>query len=117
LGIGYYAVYCFLGACPQTPWVGFAEGWEAELTLLLLFWKRRKWLNIGLLGARPQTPWVGFAEGWGVYNLLRSGTNVFLLLFWKRRKWLNIVLLGECPQILMVDFADCQVYVDWFDVG
>jgi hypothetical protein len=32
-----------LGACPQTPWVGFAEVFcEAELTLLLLFWKRRK---------------------------------------------------------------------------
>jgi hypothetical protein len=36
-----------LGASPQTPWVGFAEFrveqifCEAELTLLLLFWKRR----------------------------------------------------------------------------
>jgi hypothetical protein len=40
------------GARPQTPWVRFAEFWEekigslvslAELTLLLLFWKRRDW--------------------------------------------------------------------------
>jgi hypothetical protein len=52
-----------LGARPQTPRVGFAEIWvketfcEAELMLLLLFWKRRKRLNVEFCwGHAPRPP-------------------------------------------------------------
>jgi hypothetical protein len=52
---------------------------DLELTLLLLFWKRRIFLNEELLGARPQTPWVGFAEFWVKIGTVSRITSVFEL--------------------------------------
>jgi hypothetical protein len=101
----------FLGARPQTPWVRFAEFWEeeigslislAELTLLLLFWKRRKPLNVEFCwGHAPRPPWVRFAEFWEeeIGGLISLAELTLLLLFWKRRKPLNVEFCwGHAPR-------------------
>jgi hypothetical protein len=96
----------FLGASPQTPWVGFADfgGFfcEAEQRFLLLFLEKKsislpytiplhvyvmsqtKFKTNLFLGASPQTPWVGFADFgvWGI--LLRSRATLFASFSGKR---------------------------------
>jgi membrane-associated phospholipid phosphatase len=81
----------FLGASPQTPWVGFAEVWvkESFLRSRTMLLKRKGYKSLcgvcgrrrakGLavfLGASPQTPWVGFAEVWVKGSFLRSSTTL-----------------------------------------
>jgi hypothetical protein len=59
----------FLGACPQTPWVRFADYGqpeafcEAEPPLLLLFLEKEDQLALNCHAPRP--PWFRFAEGFG----------------------------------------------------
>jgi hypothetical protein len=86
-----YGLDCFLGASPQTPWVGFAEFWVGSRLLikqnyaLLLFLEIEASYGLDcFLGASPQTPWVGFAEFW-VRNRLPEPR--FLLPFLEKEEY------------------------------
>jgi hypothetical protein len=83
------------GHAPQTPLSRLrrASGMyqrfcEAELTLLLLFWKRRAQAaqcmgNSG--GHAPQTPLSRLRRASGMYQRFCEAELTLLLLFWKRR--------------------------------
>jgi hypothetical protein len=88
----------FLGACPQTPRVGFAEIWIADgflrsrTTLFASFSGKIRRL-VAFLGACPQTLRVGFAEFGSLMIFCKVKQHV-LRLFWKEDRLLVISRFG-----------------------
>jgi hypothetical protein len=88
--------YLFLGASPQTPWVGFAEFWVANLLR-----SSRLYTLDGLASwVSSQNPRVGFAELW---VKIVAQNNFFCFLFWKKKNanrligflWIRPLRLGR----------------------
>jgi hypothetical protein len=92
----YYDNDWFLGARPQTPGVGFAEGWAPQLSAKqnyafgFFFWKKKNTTTmIGYWGHAPRPPGSASPKV-GPRNFLRSRTNAFCFFFWKKKDLLRI---------------------------
>jgi hypothetical protein len=78
----------FLGASPQTPWVGFAEFWVETVSsakknnAFLLFLENEEVLTIyGVSGGTPPDPLGRLRRGLGRSHVFCEAEQRFLLLF------------------------------------
>jgi hypothetical protein len=92
----YILLVIFGGHAPQTPWVGFAEGWAAQsllrsrTTLFASFSGKRRSLLDELLnfwGARPPNPPGSASPKVGQLKVFCEAELRFLLLFLEKEEY------------------------------